>query len=140
MTLRALSIVALPLTLTLALAACGEADTTPPQAAAPFDAALYQEGRMAFQRGCAGCHGLERDQEMIGPHLAELNGRKAGSVRGYDYSQALSGSDIVWTAETLDTFLANVRGTVPGTKMVIADLQDPAEREAIIYFLFEDPR
>jgi len=42
-------------------------------------------------RACAPCHSLEPDQNMTGPSLANLWGRKAGGLSSFDrYSDALS--------------------------------------------------
>ena len=41
-------------------------------------------------RACAACHSLEPDRNMTGPSLANLWGRKAGSLPSFDrYSDAL---------------------------------------------------
>jgi cytochrome c len=44
-------------------------------------------------------------------------------------------SGIVWNRETLDRFLANPLGTVPGTFMTYAGVQDPQERTQLLAFL-----
>jgi cytochrome c len=49
-------------------------------------------------------------------------------------------ADIVWTARTLDRFLANPARTVPGTSMTYAGVPDPAERRALIAYLQQATR
>jgi cytochrome c len=44
-------------------------------------------------------------------------------------------SGIVWSRQTLDTFLADPLGTVPGTFMTYAGIRDPEERAQLIAFL-----
>jgi cytochrome c len=44
-------------------------------------------------------------------------------------------SGIVWNRQTLDTFLADPLGTVPGTFMTYAGIQDPGERAQLLAFL-----
>jgi cytochrome c len=44
-------------------------------------------------------------------------------------------SGIVWNRQTLDAFLADPLGTVPGTFMTYAGIQDPKERAQLLAFL-----
>jgi cytochrome c len=41
----------------------------------------------------------------------------------------------VWDEATLDRFLANPRGVVPGTRMGFAGIPDPDERADLIAYL-----
>lgn len=87
----------------------------------------------AVHARCLGCHALAYDR--TGPRHCGLFGRRAGSVPGFPYSDALKRSEIVWTARTLDRFLADPSRTVPGTSMGYAGVADPAERAALIAYL-----
>jgi cytochrome c len=91
-------------------------------------------GERAFRTRCGTCHSLDPGQNRAGPSLAGVIGRKAGSVEGARYSQGLRDSGITWDAQSLDGFLADPRGTVPGTSMTVA-LRDAAQRAAIIAYL-----
>ncbi|WP_342240135.1 c-type cytochrome [Inquilinus sp. OTU3971] len=102
-----------------------------PLPAAAQDAAA---GERAFRTRCATCHSVEPGQNRAGPSLAGIVGRKAGSVEGARYSQALRDSGVTWDARSLDGFLADPRGTVPGTSMTVR-LTDAAQRAAIIAYL-----
>lgn len=82
---------------------------------------------------CAACHALGYDR--VGPRHCDLLGRRAGSVPGFDYSAAMKKSRIVWTARTLDRFLANPIRTVPGTTMTYAGVADAGDRADLIAFL-----
>ena len=82
---------------------------------------------------CEACHALAYDR--TGPRHCGLIGRKAGSVPGFDYSDAMKRSGIVWNAQTLDRFLADPAKTVPGTTMGYAGVKDPKERADLIAFL-----
>ena len=84
-----------------------------PYAAAEGDAAKGQE---LFGQ-CRACHSLSEGQNQIGPHLAGVFGREAGSVPGYVYSAAMKDSGIVWDEESLDSYLARPADFVPGNKM-----------------------
>jgi cytochrome c len=47
----------------------------------------------------------------------------------------MRGSGIVWSRKTLDAFIADPLGTVPGTFMGYAGIQDPEERAQLLDFL-----
>jgi cytochrome c len=96
---------------------------------APGRAAL---GEAVYAR-CQACHALAYDR--TGPRHCGLFGRRAGSVPGFAYSDAMRGSDIVWTARTLDRFLNNPTRVVPGTTMGYAGVADRTERAALIDYL-----
>jgi cytochrome c len=102
----------------------------------PADAALERaaEGESIFRTRCASCHSAEAGQNRVGPHLAGVVGRKAGSVEGARYSPSLQSSDITWTDQTLDAFLANPRQTAPGTTMLV-NLPSESDRGAVIDYL-----
>jgi cytochrome c len=91
-------------------------------------------GAALFQQRCAVCHSVVAGQNKIGPHLAGVIGRKAGSVKDARYSAAMKASGIVWTARSLDPYLAAPAKVVPGTQMMI-NVPDPAQRAAIIAYL-----
>jgi cytochrome c len=69
-----------------------------------------------------------------GPSLRGVVGRKAGSLAGFPYTDAMKGAGFVWTPETLDTYLQGPRALVPGTAM-IQTVPDPQERADVIAFL-----
>ncbi|MCK6451042.1 MAG: cytochrome c family protein [Alphaproteobacteria bacterium] len=89
-------------------------------------------GEKLYDR-CVGCHSNDRDR--TGPRHAGLIGRRAGSVAGFPYSDAMKRSGIVWDAATLDRFLANPRALVPGTRMGFAGVPDPQDRADLIAHL-----
>jgi cytochrome c len=89
-------------------------------------------GREIYER-CGACHSLEIDR--VGPRHCGLFGRRAGSIPGFAYSDAMRNSGIVWNRQTLDVFLADPLGTVPGTFMTYAGIQDRDERAQLLAFL-----
>jgi cytochrome c len=91
-------------------------------------------GEQLYAR-CLACHALEYDR--VGPRHCGLLGRRAGSVPGFDYSAAMKQSGIVWTARTLERFLAAPLEMVPGTTMTYAGVADPKERADLIAYLEE---
>jgi cytochrome c len=114
----------------LALAlALGLASAATAAAGAPAD---LRVGEQVYGR-CMACHALAYDR--TGPHHCGLFGRRAGSVPGFPYSDAMKKSDIVWSARMLDRFLANPTKAVPGTTMGYAGVPDAGERAALISYL-----
>ena len=76
---------------------------------------------------------------MFGPSLAGVGGRRAGSLPGYAYSQALRDSGLTWNAASLDRWLTSPQRTVPGTRMPFAGIADPTARKAVINYLLALP-
>jgi cytochrome c len=91
-------------------------------------------GERQFERKC---HTLSRDTaRRAGPTLHGLMGRRAGTVDGYPYSGALTGIDLVWTAETVDQlFEQGPENFVPGTKMPLQKMTNARDRADLIEYL-----
>ncbi len=117
-------------------------ETTPFQPIERVDAALknsddiVERGSFHFRK-CAVCHSLSDDgRHRAGPTLEGIFGRKVGTHPGYDYSPALTNSDIVWTPETLSRlFEIGPDVMLPGTKMPLQKLPKKADRDALVEFL-----
>jgi cytochrome c len=70
---------------------------------------------------CAICHAVGAGaQNKLGPILNGLDGRRSGSVAGYDYSDGMKNAGIVWSEATFKEFIANPGAKVPGTKMTLS--------------------
>jgi nitrite reductase (NO-forming) len=91
-------------------------------------------GKQVYKK-CQACHSLTPGRNLVGPSLAGIIGRHAGSEPGYDYSAAMKSADIVWTAETLDTYLRNPQQMVPGNKMPFPGLKTDHDRSDVIAYL-----
>lgn len=90
------------------------------------------EGKAVYVK-CIACHSPDRNR--TGPLHCGVLGRKAGTVDGYEYSDAMRAADITWDAETLDRFIAAPLAMIPGTSMGFAGLADPRERRQLIAWL-----
>jgi cytochrome c len=87
-------------------------------------------------RTCAACHTLEPGAHRTGPSLAGVFGRKAGGAVGFHrYSEALRSADLVWREDTLDDFLADPEGFLPGNHMTFRGIDDAQARADLIAYL-----
>ncbi len=87
-------------------------------------------------RACAPCHSLEPDRNMTGPSLANLWGRKAGSLPSFDrYSDALKSSGIIWDDRALDGWLTDPERMVPDNEMPFEGIKDGRVRADLLAFL-----
>jgi cytochrome c len=73
-------------------------------------------GESSFRK-CAPCHSVGEDAgNKVGPLLNGLDGRKAGAIEGYNYSDANKNSGITWNEETFEEYIKDPRAKVPGTR------------------------
>jgi glucose/arabinose dehydrogenase len=95
-------------------------------------------GQTYFEHNCASCHTVDPNlSSRAGPGLYAVLGRKAGSVPGYNYTDAMAkagASGKAWTRAELHLFLADPTKAVPGTSMPV-NVPDKAERAALVAYL-----
>ena len=84
---------------------------------------------------CAPCHSLAKDAESVGPSLYGVFGRKAGTSADFRYSPALKRSGIAWDTQSLDKYLADPQGFIPGNRMPFAGIADASARADLIAYL-----
>lgn len=105
--------------------------------ASPPAPAAQDPGARAFQR-CAACHSIRADDhDSPAPNLRGVVGRRAGTLEGSPYSDAMRAAGrrgLVWDAATLERFLADPDAVVPGTTMPFQG-GSAAERDAVIAWL-----
>jgi nitrite reductase (NO-forming) len=111
----------------------GEVKATPP-ASQPVSGGDASAGRLVFRK-CQACHSLEPGKNLVGPSLAGVMGRKAGSEPGYSYSPAMKQADIVWNVKTLDGYLNDPQKALPGNKMPFPGLKTDHDRADVIAYL-----
>jgi cytochrome c len=77
-------------------------------------------GESSFRK-CQPCHDVgEAAKNKLGPELNGLDGRKAGTAEGYDYSDGNKNSGIVWSEASFKEYLENPQDKIPGTKMILS--------------------
>jgi cytochrome c len=92
-------------------------------------------GKALFAK-CRACHQVgENAKNLVGPVLNGLFGRKAGTVEGFNYSEANKNSGIVWDEATFREYIKNPRARVPKTKMVFAGITDEQDVSDLIAYL-----
>ena len=74
-------------------------------------------GAQLYAAHCRACHSLDSEERGVGPHLADLVGRRIGRLGGWKFSSALQSLDGTWTRERLARFLAAPQEFAPGTTM-----------------------
>jgi cytochrome c len=89
-------------------------------------------GKAVFEKRCTGCHALTQDRE--GPRLNDVFGRRAASVAGFNYSEALQKVDVRWDRETLNRWLTDPDAMAPGTDMTFRVIR-AGERADVIEYL-----
>ncbi len=91
-------------------------------------------GKTQFNK-CAACHSIKAGENKIGPSMYGIVGRPAHSIEGFSYSDAMKNYNVTWDQPTLDHYLADPRGVVPGTKMIFVGLKKEDERANLIAYL-----
>lgn len=107
-------------------------------AGAAWAADAPDAGEPAFQR-CYSCHSVAADEaDTPGPNLRKVIGRRAGTLKGYEFSPAMVAAGkkgLVWTRETIDALIADSEKFVPGTTMNSPPLNDAKLRREVIEYL-----
>jgi cytochrome c len=98
--------------------------------AATTQASLAQDvaaGETSFKK-CLPCHAIgEGAGTKVGPMLNGLDGRKSGSVAGYNYSEANKSSGITWNEASFKEYIKDPQAKVPGTTMGFAGIKSENE-------------
>lgn len=109
----------------LLLAICGPAT-------AAGDAAA---GEKTFKQKCGACHNATEEKNKVGPYLKGVYNRKAGEVAGFNYSDAMKNSGIVWDQSNLAAYLKEPKGFIAGNKMAFVGLKDEGQIANVIAYL-----
>jgi cytochrome c len=111
-----------------------------PIGAEPVNALIASADPAAGQltaAACAICHELTKHPEQArqGPPLWDIVGRSKAGVSGFEYSEPLRKLGGRWSYDDLNSYLANPRSFVPGTKMEFRGITEPRQRAALIAYL-----
>jgi cytochrome c len=105
-------------------------------------AADAEKGKAAFAAQCGICHQVGPNaQNLVGPELNNIVGRKAASEAGYAMYSAgmkkLGADGFTWTEEHLDKWIADPKAMIPDSPMALAfaGVPDAATRADIIAYL-----
>jgi nitrite reductase (NO-forming) len=91
-------------------------------------------GKQVFRK-CQACHSMEPGKNLLGPSLAGVINRKAGTEAAYDYSPAMKQANVTWDVGTLNSYLADPQKVVPGNKMPFPGLKTESDRTNVIAYL-----
>ena len=92
-------------------------------------------GKSVFNK-CRACHQIgEGAKNLVGPVLNGLIGRKAGTIDGFNYSEANKTSGITWDEATFREYIKSPKTKIPNTKMVFVGLSDDKDAEDLLAFL-----
>lgn len=97
--------------------------------------AMHKAGQVMFEHRCRSCHADDPALKSYGPSLVGIVGRKAGSIEGFAYSDAMKASGIVWNDETLRKWIADNTGMLPGTRMKHMNVTDRMEQDFLLDYL-----
>ena len=99
------------------------------------------KGEKVFLK-CKACHEVEKGVNKVGPTLKGVVGRKAGSVEGFKYSEAMTAKGaegLVWDEANIASYLADPKGFIPKNKMAFNGLKKPEEVADVIAYLKAHP-
>ena len=95
-------------------------------------------GQRVFNLQCKACHTLEKGGASVaGPNLHGVFGRKAGTAAGFEFSDAMKASAIVWDDATMADYNRDPKGKVPGTKMIFNGVKNAGQLADLVAYLKE---
>ncbi len=106
----------------------------------------------SFFKICSACHSLEINMHKVGPSLARLFGRHAGTVSGFQryspHMKKAGNKGLIWSEELLLQYLANPKQFLRDflsdpsarTSMTFAGIRKKKDLENLLAYLLEATR
>lgn len=92
-------------------------------------------GEASFRK-CSPCHDVGSEARVkLGPPLNGLDGRKAGTFDGFNYSDANKNSGITWDHDAFAKYIKNPMQAMPGTRMAFVGIRNDKEIEDLWAYL-----
>jgi len=96
-----------------------------------------------FKKKCGACHSMEPGKHKLGPSLAGIIGRKAGTAEGFTKYKAMKGASFTWDEAMLDSWITNQKDFLKAHKDIVggqktamsAKVKKEKERATIISYL-----
>ena len=96
------------------------------------------KGKKVFNK-CKACHTLKAGKHRVGPSLAGIVGRKAGTAAGYKKYKGMKGADWTWDEASLAEYLADpkkfAKARTGKRSAMTLKLKKKKDRENVIAFL-----
>ena len=100
-----------------------------------FTSANLDNGKKIAKQ-CVACHSFDNSLKIkVGPPLWGIVNRKAASIDGFNYSDALTAYGKAWSKEELFYFLEKPKDYIKGTKMIYKGLKKSSARADLITYL-----
>lgn len=81
---------------------------------------------------CVTCHDVgPTAKNKVGPLLNGLDGRKSGTIAGYNYSEANKSSGITWSEATFLEYIRDPKARIPGTKMIFPGIKNEGDAKSL---------
>jgi cytochrome c len=85
-------------------------------------------GEQVYRRLCLPCHEIgEAAKTKLGPPLNGIDGRKAGTIEGFNYSPANKNSGIMWNEESFAKYIRAPMQEMKGTRMAFVGIKNDKE-------------
>jgi cytochrome c len=85
-------------------------------------------GEASFKKWCMPCHDAGPGAKVkLGPPLNGLDGRAAGTLPNFNYSDANKSSGITWHDDSFKEYIKNPMQRIPGTRMAFMGVKDEKE-------------
>ena len=97
-------------------------------------------GEQLYDVACSACHGLGTvPDHRVGPSLGGLLNRQAGTVDGYQFSEALRTSGWIWRLPTLLAWLTDPNAAIPNNAMNYVNPLTAEETQRLSEWLLQQP-